>query len=93
MVIFSGNTTGSIASIPLNIPCTISSWFLSNTDGGSISVSVTVADGNGNDVVVYQDTISNGKAKESNVPIKVVANSYIIITASASCDYYFCITE
>jgi hypothetical protein len=92
MPIISGTTTGSIATVAYDIPCTIKSWSLSNTDGGSITVSITIVVSNGNDVVVYQGSIAHGETKSSDVPIILESGFYFIITTSASCDYYFSIS-
>ena len=93
MPIFKGTTTGSIASSALQIPSTVKSWSLANSSGGSITVSVKIVNGSGTDVIVYQDAIATGESVSSNVPITILTGYYIIITASASCDYYFSISE
>ena len=93
MPIFKGTTTGSIASSALQIPSTVKSWSLANTDGGSITVTVKIVNGVSGDVVVFQDSIANGHSVLSNIPITILTGYYIIITASASCDYYFSISE
>lgn len=93
MPVFEGNTTGSIKSSALNIPSTIKSFSLVNKTGGAITVTVYIAqsDSTNRAIMPLSKSLAAGEAYISDVPILVLSSYYILIIASASCDYYFSI--
>jgi hypothetical protein len=94
MPILKGNATGSIALVAYNIPSTIQSFIIVNKSGGSVTVTVYIADTIIPDVAVSAIgfTLSAGQAYTRDSPIMVKPNNYIYITTSGSIDYYFSIT-
>lgn len=91
MPVFSGNTSGSIASIAYNIPSTIKSYSLTNKSGGSITANLVIIPNGGTPVYVWSGSIATGASQTSDVPIKLLAGYQILIVVSGSCDYYFSI--
>jgi hypothetical protein len=94
MPTLSGNTTGSIAGIPYNIPATISSFYLTNKTGGSITVTVSISissNDTGNNVALFSQAIAANDTYKSDVPILLLAGFTILIVTSGSVDYFFSI--
>ena len=92
MPTLSGNTTGSIAGIPYNIPATISSFYLTNKTGGSITVTVSISSNDtGNNVALFSQAIAANDTYKSDVPILLLAGFTILIVTSGSVDYFFSI--
>lgn len=88
MAILSGNTTGSVASVPLNIPCIIKSYSIVNRTGGNVNYNVFVSV-NGVAIAIRYRTLAAFNSYEEKTNIIVPANGTIIITTSGSVDYYF----
>lgn len=92
MPTLSGNTTGSIAGIPYNIPATISSFYLTNKTGGSITVTVSISSNDtGSNVALFSQAIAANDTYKSDVPILLLAGFTILIVTSGSVDYFFSI--
>jgi hypothetical protein len=94
MSVLQGNTTGSIASVALNIPCTIVSFSLVNMTGGSITVGVVIVPaGEDAPVYIWNGVIAQDTSYVSDVPVIVLSGYQILITSSGSVDYYFSLSE
>lgn len=92
MPVISGNTTGSIASVPFAIPCKIISGYLVNKSIGSAIVNVYMATGSGDrSMIPLNLTLLSGQMYIISEPIIMKAGYYLIITTNASLDYYFSI--
>lgn len=92
MPTLSGTTTGSIAGIPYNIPATISSFYLTNKTGGSITVTVSISSNDtGSNVALFSQAIAANDTYKSDVPILLLAGFTILIVTSGSVDYFFSI--
>lgn len=92
MPTLSGNTTGSIAGIPYDIPSTISSFYLTNKTGGSITVTVSISSNDtGSNVALFSQAIAANDTYKSDVPILLLAGFTILIVTSGSVDYFFSI--
>ncbi len=92
MPVLSGTTSGSIAGIPYNIPSTISSFYLTNMTGGSISVSVSiVSNETGGSVALFNQDIAANDTFKSEVAIKLLAGFTVLISTSGELDYFFSI--
>ena len=92
MPTLSGNTTGSIAGIPYNIPATISSFYLTNRTGGSITVTVAISSNEtGQNVYLFSQAIAANDTYKSDVPVLLLAGFTILIITSGSLDYFFSI--
>jgi len=93
MPVLKGNTSGSINLVGYNIPSTIESFSIVNKSGSSVTVTVYISDGDGNDVAItaLNYSLSAGQAYVRKNPIQVLPNNYIYIVTSGSIDYYFTI--
>ncbi len=92
MPVISGTTSGSIAGIPYDIPSTISSFYLTNMTGGSISVTVSISSNEtGNSIALFNQDIAANDTYKSDVPILLLAGFTILIVTSGSVDYFFSI--
>jgi hypothetical protein len=89
MPVFSGNTSGSIASIAYNIPSTIKSYSLTNRTGGSVTANLVIIPNGGSPVYVWSGSIATGESQTSDIPIKLLVGYQILIIVSGSTDYYF----
>jgi len=90
--VFKGNTSGSIASIPLNIPCNIKTYTLVNTTAGSITVNLYISsneDGSSIRILEKDKSIAAGGIVEKSIDIKILPKYAILITTSGELDYYF----
>lgn len=96
MPLLQGNVNGSISTIALNIPCTVTSFFLINRSIGSVIVNVYIvvdADGTQRQMVVPLNyTMISGTIYVVDVPFKMLAGYYFYITTNGSLDYYITIT-
>lgn len=89
MPVFSGNTSGSIASIAKDIPSKLLSYSLVNQTAGSITVTVTVIPNGGSPVDIWSGSIA-ANATQSDDKQVILLNGYrLLITTSGSVDYYF----
>jgi hypothetical protein len=93
MPVLKGNTSGSINLVGYNIPSTIESFSIVNKSGSSVTVTVYISDGDGNDVAItaLNYSLSVGQAYVRKNPIRVLPNNYIYIVTSGEIDYYFTI--
>lgn len=92
MPVLQGNTTGSIAGIPYNIPSEIKSFSLTNKSGGSITVTVSIASNNtGTRVDICSVSINTLETYINNTPILMLSEYTIYLVTSGSVDYYFSI--
>jgi hypothetical protein len=93
MPVLKGNTSGSINLVGYNIPSTIESFSIVNKDASSVTVTVYISDGDGNDVAItaLNYSLSVGQAYVRKNPIRVLPNNYIYIVTSGEIDYYFTI--
>ena len=89
MPVFSGNTSGSIASIAKDIPSKLLSYSLVNQTAGSITVTITVIPNGGTPVDIWSGSIA-ANATQSDDKQVILLNGYqLLITTSGSVDYYF----
>ena len=89
MPVFSGNTSGSIASIAKDIPSKILSYSLVNQTAGAITVTVTIIPNGGSPVDIWSGSIA-ANATQSDDKQVILLNGYqLLITTSGSVDYYF----
>ena len=88
MAVFRGTGTGTILSSAYNIPATISSFSITNIDGGNITVSVRV---DGILVTALDFTLKAGQAYIRDTSIRMKINDLISIDTSGQVDYYFVI--
>ena len=93
MPVLSGNTSGSINLVGYNIPSTIESFSIVNKSGGTVSVTIYISDGEGNDIAItaLNYSLSAGQAYVRKTPIIVLPNNNIYIVTSGEIDYYFTI--
>jgi hypothetical protein len=89
MPVFSGNTSGSIASIAKNIPSEIVSYSLVNQTGGSITVTVTIIPNGGTPVDVWSGSIAANATQSDDKNIVLLSGYQILVTTTGSVDYYF----
>ena len=91
MSVLRGNTSGSIASVPMGIPCKISAIVLTNMSGSSATVNVYISNNSKGDTVSIfpkNMTIATGEARERFEPLKIIKGDAILITTNQSLDYY-----
>ena len=89
-MVIQGNTSGSIATVPFNIPCKIISGYFTNKTGGNIVLNVYVATGGGNNrsLSPLNLTMISGVQFIINEEVILSAGMYLIIVANGSVDYY-----
>lgn len=90
--VFKGSTSGSIASLPLNISSKIISYTLVNTSAGSITVNLYISSnetGENIRILEKDKSIAAGASVQETVEIKVLPKYAILITSSDTLDYYF----
>jgi hypothetical protein len=91
---FKGNTSGSITTTLLNIPCVVKSITLVNKSGSTATVNVYISsneDGSAVSIVPYNMQLATGNSYERDTDIQVLAGYSILITTNQSLDYYFSI--
>lgn len=89
MPVFSGNTSGSIASIARDIPSKLLSYSLVNQTAGAITVTVTIIPNGGTPVDVWSGSISANATQSDDKVIILLTGYQLLITTSGSVDYYF----
>ena len=90
MEVLQGNTSGSIVNIPYHIPCTITSFVLTNKTAGSITVNVYIsAHSITQNIDIYSKVLTANQVDFINVPITLQSNFAILIVTTGSLDYYF----
>jgi CMP-2-keto-3-deoxyoctulosonic acid synthetase len=87
---FKGNTSGSILSTRLNIPSKIISYTLTDKSAAGATVIVAIVSA-GNQVYVNRVVIATDAQYQTDLNIVVPAGSEILVTTTASIDYYFSI--
>lgn len=95
MPTISGQVSGSIATVALNVPCKIISFLLVNRTIGNVILNVYIVDGQANDRLVTPLNLTqiSGTIYTSDVPIIIPANHYMIIVSNGATDYYFSISD
>lgn len=90
MPVIKGNISGSIGSIPYNIPSKITSFRLTPMAGGAVTANVLISTDLGTSVQhVYTGSIPDGTTYVDSTEILLRENSTIILIVSGSLDYYF----
>lgn len=89
MPVFSGNTSGSIASIAKQIPAKLLSYSLVNQTAGSITVTVTIIPDGGTPVDVWSGAIAANATQSDDKRLILLKGYQILITTTGSVDYYF----
>ena len=91
-MVIKGTTSGSISGTPLNIPCTLKSFYLTNNTGGSITVTLAIGDNlTGQSVKLFSKSIAANETESSSVEVKINSGSTVYISTSGSLDYYLTI--
>lgn len=87
MPVLSGTTSGSIRSIALNIPSTIT-WLgiRDNGAGSTVKIGVVVS---GQEIYFKSVTLTANASVDELLDVRVLAGSQIIIVTTNSIDYYF----
>lgn len=86
-----GNTSGSISSIPINLPCLIRSIILTNKSAAAITVNCSIvsnATGVSLSIIPKDNSIAIGGQFVSSTIIEMPAGLNLIISTSGSLDYY-----
>lgn len=92
MPVLSGNVSGSISTVPFNIPCKIISGYFVNKTGGDVILNVYVATGSGDrSIVPLNLTLISGTMYIIDETVLLPANYYLIIVTNGSLDYYITI--
>ncbi len=94
--VFKGSTSGSIASIPLDIPCEIKSYTLVNTSASTLTVNLFISSnetGESVRILEKDKSIAVGGIVQSEISIKVLPKYAILITSNDTLDYYFTLSE
>lgn len=91
--IIQGNTSGSIATISLNIASKIVSFFLTNRTSGTIVLNLYVVTSTGNRAMIpvnlHQISETIYVPDAGQLPIFLDKDSYLILITNGSTDYYF----
>ena len=91
MSVFRGNTSGSIASVPMDIPCKITGIVLMNNSGSTATVNVYISNNSsGQSILIFPKNmaIPTGEGRERFDPLKIIKGDAILITTNQSLDYY-----
>lgn len=90
MPVLKGNVSGSISTIPINIPCWVKSGFFVNKSTGSVILNVYVSRGDGQDreVIPLNTTLISGTMYYFVDEFKMDGGDYFIIVTNGSLDYY-----
>lgn len=90
MPVFKGTTSGSVAGIAYNIPSRLTAYRLCNTNGGNITVTVSIVQlGVGNPVQIIGQTINSGECIGGTLDLIMPEGWGVYLAASSSCDYWF----
>lgn len=92
MPVLSGNTSGSIAGIPYNIPSVLKRYRLFNTSGSDITVNVSIVSNETGDKVLIAPKdfiIKAGTGVTENIPVFIEAMFTVYLVTSGALDYYF----
>jgi len=87
MPVLKGTTSGSIRSIPLDIPCNIKSICFYNRTGGSITVLVAISIDTV-ETFVKSTTLAAGVSEYLKTDILVPKSAEIVVASSGTLDYY-----
>lgn len=91
-MVIQGNTSGSIATVPFNIPCKIISGYFTNKTVGNIVLNVYVATADGDrSLSPLNLTMISGVQFIITEDVIIAAGDYLIIVSSGSVDYYLSI--
>ena len=89
MGVISGNISGSVSTIPFNIPCDIVSARFVNRSINSIALNVYVATSGGDrEITPLNYIIISGTIYIIDQKVRIRAGDYLIIVSSGSLDYY-----
>lgn len=92
MPVLHGNITGSVATIPFNIPCKVISARFVNRSVGTITFNVYVATGNGDrEITPLNYVMISGSMYLIDRSFIMKPGYYFIIVSSGSLDYYISI--
>lgn len=94
MPVLKGNITGSVSTIPFDLPCKVVSFFLTSKSSSTITVNMyIVAGGSGSSIAAVPVNLVciSGSIYTSSDEIILPQGYYFIITASGSLDYYISI--
>ena len=92
MPVLQGNVSGSISTVPFNIPCKIISGYLVNRTGSNVIVNLYVATVDGDRAIIpLNTTLISGTMWVIEETVLLPANYYLIITSNGSLDYYISI--
>ncbi len=89
MPVFSGNTSGSIASVAKQIQAKLLSYSLVNQTAGSITVTVTIIPDGGTPVDIWSGAIAANATQSDDKQLILLKGYQILITTTGSVDYYF----
>lgn len=90
MPVLKGTVTGSIRSIPYNIPSTIKSICLYNRSGGSVTATIAISVDT-IETYIKSFTIASLGSEYLETNILVPKEAEIVIASSGSLDYYLTI--
>ena len=91
MSVVRGNTSGSIATVPVDIPCKVTGIILTNTSGSSATVNVYISNNiTGQTIRIFPQnmTIPTGESRERFDHLKIIKGDAVLITTNQSLDYY-----
>lgn len=92
MPVFHGSISGSISTIPFNIPCEIISGYFTNKSSGSVILNVYIATESGDRAILpINTTIISGAQHILDTTVLLKQNYYLIIITNAQLDYYISI--
>lgn len=83
-----GSISGSIKSVALNVPANIKWFSIVDKSGGGATVKIGIVV-SGREIYIKTISLAANASSDELVDIRILANSQIIIVASALCDYYF----
>jgi len=94
MAVLQGNISGSVSTIPFDIPCTIISARFVNRSLATITFNVYVATGSGDREITPLDYVMiSGSVYLIETPFIMKPGYYLIISSSGSLDFYISITK
>lgn len=87
-MVFEGNISGTVESVVNNIASKAISFVLNNVSGGSNIIALYVKTNAGLSRKLIGITLDDGDQVYSTVPVQVAVGSNIVISSTASLDYY-----
>lgn len=87
MPVISGNTSGSIRSVALEIPCNVKWIGLRDKGSGSnVDLAIVVS---GREIYFKRVVLAANASSDTLVDIRVLAGSQILVVTNNEIDYYF----